>query len=439
MALSITINTPPPLVVSTTTLAQGYVGAPYSHTLVATGGNGVYSWSTNSTLPTGLTLSAAGVLSGTPTVAATANITVIVADSAGTAPANNILSLTVVVPGPISITTTSLPAGTVGATYSASLVATGGTTAYTWTTTNGTLPGGLALAGNGIISGTPTTAGTFTFGANVTDTAHATLGSNFSITIAAYVPPPVYGGGGGGAPLTYAIALTGLSGSLNVNSSGVSSSGGQLTNGSGLILSAPAGATLLTAQGTYLTTITLASPGTSPPAAPAGKVIIATYQFGPDGATFNPALTLTVPYTPGSLPGGVKETDLVIARWNGTAWTILTTTVDAQAKTVSAPVTGFSYFALLAPQPAPTTAAPTPTSTPPPTTTAAPPTTTAPPPTTTAPPATSTPPSTQTPTSSTPSESTSSESNALLWVILAGSLVVVAVVVGILVSRRRRK
>ena len=45
----------------------------------------------------------------------------------------------------LQISTTSLPTGTVGSSYSATLVATGGTTPYTWSLTSGTLPTGLQL------------------------------------------------------------------------------------------------------------------------------------------------------------------------------------------------------------------------------------------------------------------------------------------------------
>jgi len=62
-----------------------------------------------------------------------------------------------VIPG-LAITTTSLSNGKVGTSYSQTLVATGGTTPYTWTLTSGTLPNGLTLnASSGQITGTPTT------------------------------------------------------------------------------------------------------------------------------------------------------------------------------------------------------------------------------------------------------------------------------------------
>ena len=73
---------------------------------------------------------------------------------------------------PLSVSTTSLPAATIGQAYSATLAATGGTSPYTWSVTSGTLPAGLSLnASTGVISGTPTSPGTASFTAGVTDSS----------------------------------------------------------------------------------------------------------------------------------------------------------------------------------------------------------------------------------------------------------------------------
>ena len=61
------------------------------------------------------------------------------------------------------ISTSSLPDGVVGNSYSATLTADGGTTPYTWTLNSGELPPGLGLGGGGLISGTPTAAGVYHF------------------------------------------------------------------------------------------------------------------------------------------------------------------------------------------------------------------------------------------------------------------------------------
>jgi len=86
-----------------------------------------------------------------------------------------------------SITTTSLPAGTVGTAYSTTIVAMGGTAPYTFAVTTGTLPTGLALSTGGVISGTPTAAGTSPFTVTVTDSEATprTATAMLSITISA--------------------------------------------------------------------------------------------------------------------------------------------------------------------------------------------------------------------------------------------------------------
>jgi Putative Ig domain len=86
---------------------------------------------------------------------------------------------------PLAITTTSpLSGGQVGAAYSATLAATGGTTPYNWTVSAGAVPGGLMLSTGGVLSGTPTAAGNFSFTAKVTDAASKTTTAALQVSIA---------------------------------------------------------------------------------------------------------------------------------------------------------------------------------------------------------------------------------------------------------------
>jgi Phosphoesterase family/Putative Ig domain/Abnormal spindle-like microcephaly-assoc'd, ASPM-SPD-2-Hydin/Immunoglobulin I-set domain/Protein of unknown function (DUF1565) len=84
---------------------------------------------------------------------------------------------------PLTISTTSLPAGAVGQGYSAQLNATGGTAPYTWSVVSGSLPAGLTLSSSGAISGAPSTAGTSTFTVKLTDLNMLTAQQSFSISI----------------------------------------------------------------------------------------------------------------------------------------------------------------------------------------------------------------------------------------------------------------
>ena len=228
------INTPPSI--TTSSLTNGTVGVAYSQTLTATGGTTPYSWTIASgTLPAGLTLSASGVISGTPpTVGGPTSVTFKVTD-ANSLTATQSLSITIITP--LSITTNSLPSWTVSVAYSQTLAVTGGTAPYTWTITSGTLPSGLSLSSSGVISGTPTTAGdptSVTF--QVTDSVSKTVTKSMSITINASpsigtvsLPNGTVGVSysqtlsvtGGTSPYTWSIATGSLPSGLSLSSSGV--------------------------------------------------------------------------------------------------------------------------------------------------------------------------------------------------------------------------
>ncbi len=147
------------------------------------------------------------------------SLTAVARDAAGNPTTSSAVAVTVnnTTPPPLAITTTTLPAATVGSAYSQILAATGGATPYTWSLASGTLPAGLSLNGTtGVISGTPTTAGTSSFTVRVTDSAAAT--ATRALTLTVNTPPPPgpgptadSGGGGGGgcfiATAAYGSAL----------------------------------------------------------------------------------------------------------------------------------------------------------------------------------------------------------------------------------------
>ena len=80
-------------------------------------------------------------------------------------------SLTLTVNASLAVTTASLPSAVLGAAYSVQLAATGGVAPYTWAISAGSLPTGLTLSSTGLLSGTPTASGSFTFTVQVTDSA----------------------------------------------------------------------------------------------------------------------------------------------------------------------------------------------------------------------------------------------------------------------------
>jgi len=178
-------TTPVAPTITTTSLPNGRVGTAYSQTLTATGDTPI-TWSRESgTLPTGLTLSNAGVIAGTPSASGTSNFTVKATNAKG----NNTKSLSITIAAGSSsgtaptITTTSLPNGRVGTAYSQTLTATGDTP-ITWSRESGTLPTGLTLSNAGVIAGTPSASGTYNFTVKASNAA-GNITKQLSITIAA--------------------------------------------------------------------------------------------------------------------------------------------------------------------------------------------------------------------------------------------------------------
>src|SRR5947199_6034312 len=127
-AAILTVNASiPPLQVTSSQLSGGTAGTTYSATLSASGGTSPYSWSVSSgTLPTGLSLSSSGTLSGTPTVAGAFPFTVAVKDAAS-ASASASLSINVVTAAAPSVSISSPANGaTVSGTTTVSGVASDG-------------------------------------------------------------------------------------------------------------------------------------------------------------------------------------------------------------------------------------------------------------------------------------------------------------------------
>lgn len=151
----------------TTTLPSVTVGSSASTTIAAVGTAPLVFSLSAGTLPTGRSLSAAGVMSGTYSAAGTFAFTLQAANAFGTATQAFTQTVTVAGTAP-TITTTTLPAGIVGTAYSQTVAATGDAT-ITRTLFAGALPAGLSMSTAGVISGTPTAAGTATFTVRATN------------------------------------------------------------------------------------------------------------------------------------------------------------------------------------------------------------------------------------------------------------------------------
>lgn len=214
---NLSIRVTPPLVVTSLNLARGTVGLPYSVQLTASGGAPAYTWAVTGSLPDGLSLNpSSGVISGTPTGAATTSFTVEVSDlSTPSQNASAMISIVISPPGSLVITTASLPDGVNQRSYSATLTAGGGSTPFVWSIQSGSLPAGVSLdPATGVISGTFIRPGSYTFVVRVADNSSPQQSATRSlgITVAALLGITSTGLPGGILGQGYSSALTGAGG-----------------------------------------------------------------------------------------------------------------------------------------------------------------------------------------------------------------------------------
>ena len=192
-ALAFTINAPAP---SLTTLSPNSATAGGSPFTLTSNGSGFLSGST--VLWNGAPLSTSYVNGNQLSASVPANLiasqgsaTITVQNPGGLT--SNTLTFTINAPtgGPLSIITASpLPVGAVGVPYSQALAATGGVTPYKgWAISAGSqLPPGISLSNigsflTGLLNGVPSTPGTFSFTAQVTDGANTVVTKQFTLTI----------------------------------------------------------------------------------------------------------------------------------------------------------------------------------------------------------------------------------------------------------------
>jgi len=171
--------TVPAVTIVTKSLPAGVAFQTYGTAIQAANGTAPYSYAvTGGTLPTGLTLSGS-VIEGIPTAVVTDSVTITVTDAGGNK-VSAAYSLTIAVPpAPILTLGTSVPTAVVNAAYIGTVSISGGTAPYTFSLASGSMPAGLALSAAGVVTGTPTASGSYTFSVHATDSSY-TQGSVIS-------------------------------------------------------------------------------------------------------------------------------------------------------------------------------------------------------------------------------------------------------------------
>jgi hypothetical protein len=301
-------QTPPPLSIT----GPSSIPSPWtrsvaypSTTIFATGGTGTYTWSAAG-LPAGMTINAAtGAITGTPTGAAnTYNVTVTVTDAFNTTATK---SYTIVLNGTLAITgPASLPNWTKGKAFTPVTVTTsGGTAPLSFSAPS--LPPGLSInAGTGVISGTPTTPGTYSsFSVTVTDSVGASANRTYSMTINPAItitgPASLPNGQQGVAYPTQTLTSTGGTGAITWSQAGLPA-GLSLNAATGAITGTP------TAVGSFTVNVTATDT--------VGATATTSYSFNVSVVPFNvTSVTLGNGGGAGGL-GQVAQSDTVTVQFN---------------------------------------------------------------------------------------------------------------------------
>ncbi|MBV9070854.1 MAG: S-layer family protein [Acidobacteria bacterium] len=222
-------------------------------TFTQSGGIGTTNFTTASTLPTGVTLSTAGVLQGTPTQGGSFPITVTATDSNGCTGVSSGYTLTITCPV-ITVTNPGVSSGTSGVAFSQTFTQAGGQGTITWSET-GPLPAGITLnSATGVLSGTTNAAGSFPITVTATDQNGCTgTGPTYTLVINCQtitVTNPGVNTGTVDAPFSQTFTKTGILGTVTWSETGALPAGITLNPATGVLSGTP------TVKGSFPITVT---------------------------------------------------------------------------------------------------------------------------------------------------------------------------------------
>lgn len=279
-------------------VSSGTVGTPFSQTFTQTGANGTATFSLASgTLPAGMSLSAFGVLSGTPTQSGSFPITVKVTDSNGCTGTGSTYNL-VIACQIITVTNPGVSSGTVGTPFSQTFTQSGAIGSATFTTSS-TLPAGLALSSSGVLSGTPAQTGSFPIVVTVTDSNGCTgTGATYNLVIACQtitVTNPVTSTGTVDAPFSQTFTQSGAVGTATFSTSSTIPAGLTLSS-SGVLSGTPQ------LPGTFPIVVTVTDANGCTGTGPAYNLVIACQTItvtnaGSTNGTYNAPLSGSFTFT----------------------------------------------------------------------------------------------------------------------------------------------
>lgn len=305
----------PTITINPSSLPAATIDVRYSQSLTASGGTAPYTFSIASgSMPPGVFLGSNGAFGGAPNSLGSYSFTIRATDDYG---CTGTRAYTVIVGCPdLLFTPATLPGGTKGEPYSQIISVSGGQAPYFYNVSSGTLPPGLSLSTAGLLSGTPTTPGSYTVSISARDANFCASVRTYRISIACPTitinPPGIltarvgmpyswgFNATGGTAPYSFALTAGSLPEGLSIT--GTSITGTATTAGSHPITLRATDANGCVGERQYTLTVSCPTITISPTSLPGGTV----------GTAYSQTITATggnAPYafslSSGTLPAGL--------------------------------------------------------------------------------------------------------------------------------------